>query len=130
MHSTITSFLWLCVTMAVCCAASADKPAVNPIDLLSPEMFLHTSFGMGLESVQDGTTARVVTTGAEFLIDKVANIIECRQRIAKERSITRLKFRRCTLSRLRFPPQTHGTAIFSGRGTTIRINGDSLLMVS
>lgn len=81
-----TSACILGVLLAALSAAAAppleDETAVTAEDLLAPTVFPAAQYGMAVESTEDGAVVRLVTTGAEFLIDKTAGIIECRQRIA------------------------------------------------
>jgi hypothetical protein len=44
--------------------------------------------------------------------------------------VARLKFARGTLAAVKLTHRSPGAAVFSGGGTTVRVNGDSLLMVS
>jgi len=111
-------------------AVVEDEPAVKATELLQAEMFPNASFGMAVESIQDQAVASVVTTGGEFLINKAANTIECRQRIAQKRPVSLLKFAPGVLAKLKLTHQSSGAAIFTGGGTTLRINGDSLLMIA
>jgi hypothetical protein len=107
-----------------------DEPAYTAADLLKPEIFPDASYGMAVESATDGAAAaNVVTTGAEFVIDKQADAIECRQRIAAQRPVATLSFPPGTLRALKLSHNTSGAAIFTGGQTTLRINGDSLLMI-
>lgn len=111
-------------------APQEEKPAVTTAELLQPGLFPDAAFGMSVEAADDGPQARVLTTGAEFLVDKANDTIECRQRIAKERTVSQLKFSNDTLAALKLTHQSSGMVIFEGAGTTVRINGDSLLMVA
>lgn len=107
---------------------AADPPGVTAADLLSPDVLPGASLGMTVEDAQDGERATVRTLGAEFVIDKAADTIECRQRIAAQRPVAVLRLAKGTLADLRLTSRTPGAAVFSGR-STLRINGDSLLML-
>ena len=85
---------------------------------------------MAVQKAEDGPIARVLTTGAEFLIRKATDTIECRQRLSKQRAVAYLKFAPGTLAGIKLMHHSSGAAIFAGGGTTVRVNGDSLLMVS
>ena len=111
-------------------AVEERPPAVNAHDLMDRSLFPEASYGMEVESVADGAMARVLTTGAEFVIWKADSVVECRQRIAKGRSVARLQFPQGSFEGISLSFRASGTAIFEGVGTTLRINGDSLLMVS
>jgi hypothetical protein len=106
-----------------------DEPAVTAQDLLQPGWFPDASFGMALQSATDGDVARVITTGAEFLIDKRNGQIECKQRIAKQRTVSTIKLAQGALADLKLSHQSSGAAIFTNGKATVRINGDSLLMI-
>jgi hypothetical protein len=116
-------------TLAWSPARAQDQPAVNAADLLAPSMFPEAQFGMEVVAADDGPTATVTTTGAVFSIDKRAGTVTCRQRIADDREVAVIRFPGRSLARLALRQQTPGMALFTGGGTTLRINGDSLLMV-
>jgi hypothetical protein len=107
-----------------------DEPAVTPVDLLQPGFFPDANFGMAVEDATDEKTPRVVTTGAEFVIDSTTATIECRQRIAKQRTVAKIQFPGKSLDNLKLAHKSSGAAIFTAGKTTIRINGDSLLQIS
>jgi hypothetical protein len=106
-----------------------DAPAVIAKDLMPASVFPEAQFGMAVESAEDGSPATVVTTGAEFLIDAQKGTIECRQRISAQRSVATVQLPSGSLGELKRTHQSSGAAIFEGPGATIRINGDSLIMV-
>lgn len=109
--------------------ARAEEPTVQPADLFSPQMFPEAQYGMAVESAEDGPVARVVTTGARFLLDKQADTIRCAQRLAKDRDVTLLQLPEGTLQGMKLESSAGGYALFAGKGGRVRINGDSLLMV-
>lgn len=115
--------------LGVTIVLAADEPAVSAEDLLDPSMFPEAQFGMQVVSAKDGPTAEVVTTGGVFRIDKKAGTVTCRQTIAQDREVAVIRFPEGTLSELKMQRQTDGMAYFVGGGATLRINGDSLLMV-
>lgn len=109
-----------------------DAPAYSADDFFKPTLLPDASYGMQLESATDGPQARVVTTGAEFILDKAADTIECRQRIAKMRSVAKIRLPAGTLKNVTLTTKTSGAAIFTSSGEAkgaVRINGDSLLMM-
>lgn len=106
-----------------------DAPGVTARDLLAPDMFPGASMGMVVEAAADGDVATVRTLGAEFVLDKAADVIECRQRIAAQRSVAKIRLPTGSLAGIRLTSHTAGAAIFGGT-STVRINGDSLLMVA
>lgn len=108
---------------------AADQPPVKAKTLLNPGLFVESQFGMRVEQAVDGNIAKVVTTGAIFEIDKKAGTVTCHQRIAAERSVAVLRWPTQTLAGLRLQKHTSGMAYFTGGGSALRINGDSLLMV-
>lgn len=117
---------------SLCMAAGVpadDAPAWSAQDMLKPDMFPNAQYGMAVESIEDGQVAKVVTTGAEFLIDKAKDSIECKQRIAKQRSVGVVKLAPGTLKGMKLTHKSSGAAIFSGNGSIVRINGDSMLMI-
>lgn len=109
--------------------AVEERPSVTADDLLDPAVFPDAQFGMAVTQAKDGPTAEVVTTGAVFRIDKLSDTITCRQTIAADRDVAVIRFPKGTLAQLRMEQQTGGLARFSGGGSVVRINGDSLLMV-
>lgn len=115
--------------LSPCTAEEFVPPAVSMNDLLKPEMFPDAQFGMKVDSAVDGDKAVVITTGGKFVIDKKANLIECGQRIAKERSVATIKLPG-SIEAVKLTHSTSGGAIFSDGSTTIRINCDSLVMIS
>lgn len=127
------SLVYLLISTTFCLGqnavpASTDVP-VNAQYLLKPGVFPNAQFGMSVKSVEDGSMARVVTTGAEFLINKELDTIKCTQRISRHRNVSTISLPKGTLSNIRLSSRTSGAAIFSGGSTTLRINGDSLLML-
>lgn len=112
-------------------AQPKDEPAVTATDLLQPGSFPNAAYGMALEDAQEqGDVARVRTTGAEFVIDKAKSQIECRQRIAAQRAVARISLPAGALRGLKLAHRSSGAAVLdSPAGATIRINGDSLLMI-
>jgi len=106
-----------------------DVPEVSPVDLLKAEIFPEAAFGMKIESIKDGAIAKVVTTGAEFSIDKNNSTIDCHQRVAAQRKVARIKLPKGMLREAKLTHQSSGAAIFEGGGTKLRINSDSLLMI-
>lgn len=120
----------LLVPLSSCrCDTAEEKPCIGAADLLEPDMFPNAQFGMAVESAEDGPIARVITTGGEFVIDKSKDTIECKQRIAKQRTVTIIKLAKGSLKNVNITYKTSGAAIFYGNGSTVRINGDSLLMI-
>jgi hypothetical protein len=103
---------------------------VTAKDLLDAEMFPDAQMGMTVESVEDGPIAKVRTIGADFVLDKQQDTIECSQRIAAERKVGLLRLPKGTLQAVKRTHQSSGAAIFSDGKNTIRINGDSLVMIS
>jgi hypothetical protein len=106
-----------------------DAPGVTAKDLLAPEMFPGASMGMVVDDAADGAVATVRTLGAEFLIDKAADTIECRQRIAAKRPVAKIKLPAGSLAGITLSHKSVGAAIFTGK-STVRINGDSLVMIA
>lgn len=118
------------VLAAVPAAIAADRPAVVAQDLLDPAMFPNGGFGLVVESASDESDAAVVvTTGAEFRIRKADDIVECHQRIGVQRKVAVIRLPKGSAANLKLIHQSTGAAIYSGDGTTIRINCDSLLMI-
>jgi len=117
------------MTTFIVAAASAGE-YITARDLLSPEMFPDASFGMAVENVEDGATAHVITTGGVFRIRKALDTIECDQRIPTRRQVAALKLSSGCLRDIELTHHTSGAVVFEGVGTTLRINGDSTLMVA
>jgi len=107
----------------------SDEPFVTARDLIKPNWFPNAAYGMKVESVRDGETAVVTTTGAEFRINKSAGTIECKQRIGKARTVATMTLPEGVLSGLKLSHESSGAAIFSSDRTSVRVNGDSLLMI-
>ena len=114
-----------CLLVATCVA---DAPGVTAVDLLATEVLPGASLGMTVEDVLDGERVTVRTLGADFVIDRSADPIECRQRIAAQRPVAVIRLPPGTLADLRVTSRTPGAPVFSGK-STLRINGDSLLML-
>ena len=111
-------------------AIDEDAPAVTARDLLAADAFPEAQMGMTVESAVDADIAKIVTTGAEFLIDKQQVTITCSQRLAQAREVAILRLPKGTLKDLKRTHHTTGAAIFSDGKNIARINGDSLLMIS
>ena len=110
-------------------AVSAEE-YITAHDLLAPEMFPDASFGMAVETVEDGAEPRVITTGGVFRIRKELDAIECDQRIPAPRQVAALKLPTGSLRGVKLVHRSSGAVVFEGEGTTLRINGDSTLMVA
>ena len=117
------------MTALVVMSASAGE-YVTARDLLAPEMFPDASFGMAVENVEDGAVAQVTTTGGVFRIRKALDTIECDQRIPAPRQVAALKLPSGSLRDIELTHHSAGAVVFKGAGTTLRINGDSTLMVA
>src|SRR5689334_12634495 len=109
------------VTVLLARAVRADQPQVTARDLLDPAVLPNADMHMRVEKIEDGAVAKVLTTGAEFVLDKSADTIECRQRIAKQRPVATIHLPAGTCKSLALSSQTEGAAIFSGGGSTVRI---------
>lgn len=116
--------------LAVGQCIAQDVPDVSAQDLLNPARFPKAQYGMSVESATNSFTSTVVTTGAEFLIKKNLNIIECYQRIGNHRLLATIRLVAGVLNNVTLTFQDTGAVIYSGGGTTVRINGDSLIMIS
>jgi hypothetical protein len=117
------------MTLLVVAAAAAEE-YITARDLLAPEMFPEASFGMAVETVEDGAVAQVTTTGSVFRIRKEFDAIECDQRIPARRQVATLKLPPGSTRGIELVHHSSGAAVFEGEGTTVRINSDSTLMVA
>ena len=126
---SISCLITTLVTALVVAAAPAEG-FITARDLLAPEMFPEASFGMAVETVKDGAVARVTTTGGMFRIRKELDAIECEGRIPAPRQVATLKLLAGSLQGIKLAHHSSGAAVFEGEGTTLRINGDSTLMVA
>lgn len=117
------------MTTFIVAAASAGE-YITARDLLSPGVFPDASFRMAVENVEDGAVAQVVTTGSVFRIRKAIDTIECDQRIPARRQVAALKLPPGSLTGIKLAHHSSGAVVFEGAGTTLRINGDSTLMIA
>jgi hypothetical protein len=84
--------------------------------------------GMRIDTIaQNDEGARVVTTGAEFVLERTGRI-RCFQRIPERREVAQIEIPPET-SPLKLEGQTDFACLFSGRGITLTFQGDSLLIV-
>ena len=99
--------------------------------LMDPSVFPEAQHGMRVESARRaGGRLEVVTTGARFTIDLPRGDVTCSQRIGHARPVARLRLGRA-LSGAALTHQGPGfaRATFSAPRATLRVNGDSLLML-
>lgn len=108
---------------------AGDRPDIAAAELMAPQSFPNAQYGMRVESAEDGPVAKIVTTGGEFHVRKADDIIECRQRIGAERPVGLLRLPPGTLANTKLTHQSTGAVILSDGKSSVRINGDSLLMV-
>ncbi len=127
--------------MSICClittlmtslvvAAATAEEYITARDLLAPEMFPDASFGMAVEGVEVGAVAQVITTGGVFRIRKAFDTIECDQRIPARRHVATLHLPPGSMWSVQLTHLSSGAVVFEGAGTTLRINGDSTLMIA
>lgn len=128
-RSNLLSILGLLLLWAAPAPAADEAPEFSPQDLLKPDMLPGAEMGMVVESAEDGAVARVVTTGAEFRIDKAAGTVACAQRIAAQRPVALLQLPAGALVNAKLTHTSQGAAVFASPEVTVRINGDSLAMV-
>ena len=126
---SITSLITTLVSVLVVASASGEE-YITARDLLTPKMFPDASFGMAVEGVEDGAEALVTTTGGVFRIRKAMDAIECDQRIPARRRVATLKLPPGSLRGIELIHRSSGAVVFEGAGTTLRINGDSTLMIA
>ena len=126
---SITSLITTLVSVLVVASASGEE-YITARDLLTPKMFPDASFGMAVEGVEDGAEALVTTTGGVFRIRKAMDAIECDQRIPVRRRVATLKLPPGSLRGIELVHHSSGAVVFEGAGTTLRINGDSTLMIA
>ena len=126
---SIYHLITVLMTSLVVSGAPAEQ-FVTARDLLAPEMFPDASFGMAVEAVEDGAEARVTTTGGVFRLRKEFDEIEYDQRIPAPRQVATLKFPVGSLRGIELTHHSSGAVVFEGAGTTVRINGDSTLMIA
>ena len=126
---SISSLITTVLSALIIATASAEE-YITARDLLAPEMFPDASFGMAVEGVEDGAVAYVTTTGGVFRIRKALDTIECDQRIPAPRQVAALTLPPGSTRDIELTHHSSGAVIFEGAGTTLRINGDSTLMVA
>ena len=126
---SISALVTSLVSVLVVATASGEE-YITARDLLSPVMFPDASFGMAVETAEDGAVPQVTTTGGVFRIRKELDEIECDQRIPAPRHVATLKLPTGSLRGIKLVHHSSGAAVFEGEGTTLRINGDSTLMVA
>lgn len=110
-------------------AGQAAAPTFQ--ELMDPSVFPEPQRGMVVESARlTGNRLEVVTTGAQFVADLRRGEITCRQRIGHERPVVRLRLGKA-LRGARLTHRGPGLArvTCTSPRLTIRINGDSLLML-
>ncbi len=129
MKMTIPFLITYLASTLIIAAASAEE-YITARDLLAPEMFPKASFGMAVEGVEDGVVAHVTTTGGVFRIRKALDTIECDQRIPAPRQVAALKLPPGSTRDIELTHHSSGAVVFEGAGTTLRINGDSTVMVA
>ena len=118
------------VVSALIIATAFAEEYITARDLLAPEMFPKASFGMAVEGVEDGAVAYVTTTGGVFRIRKALDTIECDQRIPAPRQVAALMLPPGSTRDIELTHHSSGAVVFEGAGTTLRINGDSTVMVA
>ncbi len=120
---------------AILCFMASGAPALAVVptfqQLMDPAVFPEAQRGMKVQSARlDSGRFVVTTTGARFSADLQAGQITCEQRIGHLRPVARLRLS---------APLTGGSLTHAGPGrailaferpaATIRVNGDSLLML-
>ncbi len=126
---SISTLITTVVSALIIATASAEE-YITARDLLAPEMFPDASFGMAVEGVEDGAVAYVTTTGGVFRIRKALDTIECDQRIPAPRQVAALTLPPGSTRDIELTHHSSGAVVFEGAGTTLRINGDSTLMIA
>lgn len=124
-----------CLLLATVCTLvghAAPFPAAPTFqDLMDPGQFPEPQRGLVVESaIGDGDTVRIVTTGAEMTVNLAKGEILLAQRIGTQRPLARLRLGQALVG----VTVTHGgpgfaRVAFSQPALTIRVNGDSLLML-
>ena len=100
-------------------------------DLIDPTLFRSAQFGMKVESAKIVVdVVKVRTTGAVFTIDTKLGTIQADQRIGKTRNVAQIRLG-TTLTNPKISDRDSGFVMitFDNPDITIRINGDSLLMI-
>ena len=118
---------------ALCLLAGAPCRAAAPTfqELMDPSVFPEPQRGMAVESARlAGGRLAVTTTGAGFSVDLARGEVTCSQRIGHQRAVARLRLGRA-LSGAALTHRGPGfaRAAFTAPRLTLRINGDSLLML-
>ena len=126
---SISTLITTVVSALIITTASAEE-YITARDLLAPEMFPDASFRMAVEEVEDGAVAQVTTTGGVFRIRKALDTIECDQRIPAPRRVATLTLPPGSTRDIELTHHSSGAVVFEGAGTTLRINGDSTLMIA
>jgi hypothetical protein len=128
---TLLLILFAGLALAAGAAAAAASERMTFQQLMDPGVFPDAQFGMQVESVvADGGDYTITTTGAVIHIAGTSGTLEFRQRLGHAR----------TIATMRLPGALHGGVVrqegpgfalldFSQARVTIRVNGDSLLLL-
>lgn len=116
---------WLCglflLSMSCLPAVGAEKEA-------SAGLRSGVLMGMRIDAVtRNGDEARVVTTGAEFVLEKTGRI-RCFQRIPQRREVARIELPAGTPP-LTLTRQNDFACIFAAKGSSLTFQGDSLAII-
>ena len=94
----------------------------------SPGLRSGVLMGMRIETItQDGDGARVVTTGAEFILERTGRI-RCFQRIPARRQVAQIEIPPGTPP-LKLERRNDFACIFSTKGISLTLQGDSLAII-
>jgi len=116
---------WLCglFLFAISCLPALGVEKESPAGLRSGVLM-----GMKIDTIaQDGDKARVVTTGAEFILERTGRI-RCFQRIPQRREVAQIEIPPGTPP-LRLEKQNDFACIFSTKGISLTFQGDSLVII-
>ncbi|HOX40275.1 MAG TPA: hypothetical protein PL033_20005 [Candidatus Brocadiia bacterium] len=115
----------------LCGMISASPAAPTFQELMNPDVFPNAQRGLVVESAKAyGGTIRVVTTGADIVIQLAEGTIVFNQRIGSQRPVAKLGLGRA-LSKAEITHSGPGFAriVVADPPMTIRVNGDSLFML-
>ena len=106
----------------------ACLPALGLEQESSPGLRSGVLMGMRIDTIaQNGDVARVVTTGAEFVLEKTGRI-RCFQRIPQRREVAQIEIPPETPP-LRLERRNDFACVFSARGISLTFQGDSLAII-
>ena len=125
-YHVVTILMTALVVMSASAGEYTSRPAICSRRRCSPTRVS----GWRLRMWKTAPRHTVITTGGVFRIRKALGTVECDQRIPARRQVAALKLPSGSLRDIELTHHSSGAVVFKGAGTTLRINGDSTLMVA